>query len=185
MVLTDDTRPASSKLRKAELAEWLEAHDAVPGGLEADWRQNRTRAEMKEQADKHRPAPRFLEQDLAAQFDVTILIYPVALPELNPIEMVWGTVKAALQRTNIDFSLTRLKELVEMEFVRITPEVWGRYEDHAVKMEDYYWTVASANETEEAATDSEIEELEPNDVVGYDSSEDSAFESGSEMEDDD
>eukprot|EP00170_Pyropia_yezoensis_P000820 contig_3774_g822 len=137
---------------------------------------------MKEQADKHRPAPRFLVQDLAAQLDVTILISPVAHPELNSIEMLWRTVKAVLRRANIDFSLTRLKELVEVDFVRITPEVWGRYEDHVVKMEDYYRTVASANETEEAATDSEIEEFEPNDDVESDSSEDSAFESGSEIE---
>eukprot|EP00170_Pyropia_yezoensis_P003027 contig_12710_g3034 len=39
MVLTDDTRPASSKLRKAELADWLEAYDAVSREWEADWRQ--------------------------------------------------------------------------------------------------------------------------------------------------
>eukprot|EP00170_Pyropia_yezoensis_P000821 contig_3775_g823 len=140
---------------------------------------------MKEQADKHRPAPRFLVQDLAAQFDVTILISPVAHPELNPIEMVWGIVKAALRRANIDFSLKRPKELVEVELERITPEAWGRYEDHAVKMEDYYRTVASANETGEAATDNEIEEFEPNDVGISGSSEDSGSESGSEMEDDD
>jgi len=37
--LTAETRPASSKMRKADLADWLESHDAVPDGLPTTWRQ--------------------------------------------------------------------------------------------------------------------------------------------------
>lgn len=49
---------------------------------------------MTAQADKTCPAPRCLVQDLAARFDVTILLSPVAHPDLNPIEMVLGRLKA-------------------------------------------------------------------------------------------
>jgi len=52
---------------------------------------------MRAQAAKHRPTPRYLVQDLAEEFDVSIIFSPVAHPELNPIEMVWGTVKDALR----------------------------------------------------------------------------------------
>ena len=122
LVLTDDTRPASSKLRKAQLADWLEAHDAIPAASAGtDWRVDRTRAELKEEADKNRPAPRFLVQDLARRFDVTILISPVAHPELNPIEIVWDTVKAALRHANTTISPARWQQLVNREFERITP----------------------------------------------------------------
>jgi len=56
-------------------------------------------------------------------FNVKILISPVALLELNPIEMVWGTVKMALKRTNVDFSVAALKALVDVEFFKITAKV--------------------------------------------------------------
>jgi len=56
-------------------------------------------------------------------FNFKILISPVALLELNPIEMVWGTVKMALKRTNVDFSVAALKALVDVEFFKITAKV--------------------------------------------------------------
>eukprot|EP00170_Pyropia_yezoensis_P003982 contig_16432_g3993 len=159
LVLTDYTRPASSKLLKAQLADWLEAHDAIPAAWAGnDWRFDCTRAELKAEADKYRPAPRFLVQDLARRFDVTILLSPVAHPELNPIEMVWGTVKAALRRAKKTFTLAGLQQLVHREFERITPEVWGRYEDHAEKMENFYRTAAAA--ADEMGSDLECSDLE-------------------------
>lgn len=157
MVLTDDTRLATSKMRNAELADWLEAHGAVPEAWqEEDWRQARTRAEMKGEADSERPAPRFLVQDLAFCFGVTILVSPVAHPELNPIEMVWGTVKMALRRACIDVSLAHLQEHAQIECQRGTAEIWARYEDHAIKMEDLYRSGSEA----ETEADDELDEGE-------------------------
>eukprot|EP00170_Pyropia_yezoensis_P001894 contig_8110_g1898 len=92
-------------------------------------------------------------QDLAARFKVSILISPGAHPELNPIEMVWGAVKMAAKRGNVDFNLTPLKALVEAEFEKITADVWARYEDHAIGVEEYYRSVDEMSaEVEEAAT---------------------------------
>lgn len=36
IVLTYEARPASSKLKKTELADWLEAHESVPDFWEDD-----------------------------------------------------------------------------------------------------------------------------------------------------
>ena len=84
------------------------------------------------------PTPRYLVQDLARQFDVAILSSPVAHQELNPIEMVWATIKGALRPEYVDLSMSRLQDLVDQEFKHITAEAWCRYEDHAINMEDYY-----------------------------------------------
>lgn len=100
LVLTPESAPAGSKLRKAELAEGLESHDVVPADCKDGWKQSRMRAKMKAVGDKHKPDPRYLVQRLAARFGVSVLISPVAHPDLNPIEMVWGTVKMALKRSN-------------------------------------------------------------------------------------
>jgi len=105
---------------------------------------------MKAEADKHRPAPRYQVQDLARRFNVKILISPVAHPELNPIEIVWGTVKMALKRANVDFTIAALKASVDIEFAKITADVWCRYEDHAIKMEERYRDVGVKREEVEA-----------------------------------
>jgi len=111
-------------MKKAEFAEWLVRQDAVPTSwLSQDWRQLETKADMKEAADKYRPAPRYQVQDLARRFNVKIPISPVAHPELNPIEMVWGTVNMALKRANVDFTMAALKSLVDIEFAKITAGV--------------------------------------------------------------
>eukprot|EP00170_Pyropia_yezoensis_P003544 contig_14810_g3554 len=65
LVRTPETRPATAKIRKAELADWQVAHDAVPDDLAAQWRTKKTKAELMAQAAKNRPAPRFLVQELA------------------------------------------------------------------------------------------------------------------------
>jgi len=151
VTLTDDARLASTKMKKAKFAEWLVRHDAVPHScLSQDCRQLKTKADMKAEADKHRPAPRYQVQDLARRFNVKILISPVAHPELNPIEIVWGTVKMALKRANVDFTMAALKASVDIEFAKITADVWCRYEDHAIKMEARYRDVGVKREEVEA-----------------------------------
>jgi len=56
------------------------------------------------------------------KFDVASLTSPVSHAELNPIEIVWATVKGVLRRENLDFSMSRLQELVDQEFQHITAE---------------------------------------------------------------
>eukprot|EP00170_Pyropia_yezoensis_P000588 contig_2882_g589 len=138
LVRTPETRPATAKMRKAELADWLVAHDAVPDDWAAQWRTKKTKAELMAQAAKNRPSPRFLVQKLAQDFKVFILNSPVAHRELNLIKMVWGTVKMAAKRGNTSFTLAALKELVAVQFEKITPEEWLKYELHAMKMKDSY-----------------------------------------------
>lgn len=191
LVRTPETTPAGYKLRKAELAQWLITHQVVPADWEAGWQQARTRAEMKAVADKNKPTPRFLVQELAATFGVSVLISPVAHSDLNPIEMVWGTVKMALKRGNTSFTLSSLKDLVAKEFDKITPEVWAKYEDHAIKMEDFYRGLAAARDAVEGELEGReqemecVEEDEVNaDDEGSESEEDERTDGGSEGMDD-
>jgi len=164
MKLTAESRPASSKMRKAEVVAWLEQHEAVPEDWSATWRQQKTVLELREQAVKHRPTPRYLVQDLAARFYVSVIFSPVAHPELNPIEMVWATVKVALRKANVTFTTSRLQELVNIEFAKISAEAWGRYEDHAIGMENHYMEVAAMRAEVEGSLDAQ--EIEMDDAEG-------------------
>lgn len=176
LVQNEATRPVGSKFRKADIADWLERHGKVRPEWGPDWRRTCTRAVLKRQADDNRPAPRYPVQDLAARFGVSILIFPVAHQELNPIEMVWGSTKMALKPTNTDFSLASLRALAKAEFAKITAEVWQRYEDHAIKVEGYYRGVEDISAEVEAAFNGEREE---------DEAEEDSINRGSEDEEDD
>jgi len=44
-------------------------------------------------------------------FSIKILFLPVAHPELNPMEMVWGTVKRAVASLNSSFNLGEVEQL--------------------------------------------------------------------------
>jgi len=58
LTLTDDARPDTTKMKKAKCAEWLTRHDELqPSWLSQEWRQLKTKADVKAEAGKHRPAP--------------------------------------------------------------------------------------------------------------------------------
>jgi len=158
MKLSEESRPANSSMKKSQLADWLEEHDAAQTNWPPTWRQAKTVAHVRAQAAKHRPTPRYLVQDLAEEFDVSIISCPVAHPELNPIEMVWGTVKVALRYANVAFNLTRLQELVDVEFNKMSAAIWAKNEDHAISMEDHFMDIAAMRvEVEDRADEMDIE----------------------------
>lgn len=144
LTLTEDARPATTKMAKPELADWLVRQETVQASWASqEWQRVKTKAQTKREADQHRPAPRYEEQDLTRRINVHILISLIARPELNPIEMVWGIVKKALKRANVSYSMAKLKALVEIEFAKITADVWCRYEDRAMMMEKWYQDVGA------------------------------------------
>ena len=64
----------------------------------------------------------------------------------------------ALKRANVDFTMAALKALVDIEFAKITADVWCRYKDHAIKMEEWYRDIGVMREEEEAAFEEAVEE---------------------------
>ena len=56
------------------------------------------------------PTPKYRIQKIAYQFGVdassiSMLFLPVGHPELYPIEIVWASVKRAVEATNVNFHL--------------------------------------------------------------------------------
>jgi len=152
LVRTEDTRPANTKMRKAEVPAWLRAHDCVPQEWEGNhWEKNKVNKELLEEAAKNRPAPRYLVQDLSKEFEISILMALVAHSEPNPIEMVWVTVKMALKRANIDLSLTALQALVAEQFSKMSTEEWPKYELYAIKIMENYREVGEVSAAVEEA----------------------------------
>ena len=147
--LTPNTRPPSTSWNKKDLAaaitRWGGPHRSWP----MDWRVSRkvTKSIMMEHAKKIAPAPKYMVQHVADtfsedDFSIKILFLPVAHPELNPIEMVWGHVKTEVAKSNFDFKLAALEEYALLQMDKFGPELFSRYCQHAMKQEDKYWEMA-------------------------------------------
>jgi len=109
LLRNEATHPAAARFRKDQYAHLLEAYNLVLADWGPHWRTACTLAVLKKQADKNCPSPRYLEQDLAARCDVSGFFTPAAHSELDPIEIVWGTVKMALKRAKTSFPPATLR----------------------------------------------------------------------------
>ena len=52
--------------------------------------------------------------------------------------MVWATIKRNVEAKNLNFSLSDVIEFTKSEFLKITPDVFKKYEDHVKKVEEKF-----------------------------------------------
>jgi hypothetical protein len=82
--------------------------------------------------EKVTPEPKYQVQELAYKFEsgdfnIKILMLPVAHPELNPIEHIWGVVKRLVASQNLSFNLKEVERLAREQIESFTgSEGWGR-----------------------------------------------------------
>ena len=77
----------------------------------------------------------------------------VAHPELNPIEMVWSTVKRAVADKNSEFRFKQVIELTKQELRKMTAQKWRAYEAHTRKVEDLYFKALEAENGSDSGDD--------------------------------
>nr|QLJ84878.1 transposase-like protein [Dichotomius schiffleri] len=76
--------------------------------------------------------------EILQQCGHVVLKLPPYHPDLNPIELIWATVKGRVAKRNTTFSLENVKQLVLEEFSNITEEEWRKRCDHVIKLEKNY-----------------------------------------------
>ena len=70
----------------------------------------------------HKPAPKYVIDDVAAEQGFEVLHSPVGHCELNPIKLIWAQVKGRVARLNQTFQLKDVKQLVHESLETIQPE---------------------------------------------------------------
>lgn len=68
----------------------------------------------------------------------SVVRLPPYHPDLNPIELIWATVKNRVAKLNTTFKLNDVWKLAESEFSSITPEDWIKRCEHVIQVEDNY-----------------------------------------------
>ena len=89
---------------------------------------------------KHKPEEKQFRLDaLFSAAGHSVLRLPPYHPDLNPIEMIWGTVKSWVGQKNVTFKLEDAMHLAEEKFSAISKEDWIPYCDKVKQREEEYF----------------------------------------------
>jgi hypothetical protein len=139
-MLTDETRCATKSMTRPQLAKWLTDHQARDDNLylytyqqllKDTFRSMKKNGKMGNSKGYPKsmlyamcrdrdPKPRYQIQKWFDDYnienpgrDLKVLMLPVAHPTLNPIEMMWNRIKTWVRKWNKDYTMARVKELVD------------------------------------------------------------------------
>lgn len=129
------TRVPSKYALKSEMIDWLLRRGAAcdPG--------------MRKQAlysmiEALRPREKTFQIDSILQsFGHTTIRLPPYMCDLNAIELAWAKMKRVIRDNNVtgDLSLKSLNNLTNVAVQSISADDWAGYEQHVIKIEDFYW----------------------------------------------
>ena len=142
-MLTEFTKPPLMSWKKTKMIEMIQKWGNVPEDWPILWYKVKTKIQLFNLLKKLAPPKKYLVQELAdkfssRQFHIKIIFLPVAHPELNPIEMIWGTVKRAVSSANSNFKLSQVKELTRHELARYNASTFKRFVQHVINVENNF-----------------------------------------------
>ncbi|KAK3926632.1 Protein FAM243A [Frankliniella fusca] len=76
---------------------------------------------------------RYVVDELAKELGHTVLRLPPYHRELNPIELIWGSLKGCVALNNTKFTMPAVEKLIHRAFESITPELWKSCVQHAAR----------------------------------------------------
>lgn len=138
----EDRRPTTS-WNKKRLVDSIIRWGGVLDDWNEDWKDKKTKAQLLLYAKSIYPSPRYKIQKIAdkfrdGEFEICILFLPVAHPELNPIEMVWGFLKRTVASRNLQFTLSHVENETRKWIEKVTVDDIAKYVRHAKEEEEKY-----------------------------------------------
>ena len=123
-----------SQMKKGDLRQWLAERGIA-------WEEQWLRARLLQEVDRYRDKKPMVEI-LAEEQGHKVLFLPVHHPELNPIELVWATVKHSCGTIfSNSTSFKEQRQHLEESFERdITPQYCAKVYEHVQHIEERYWT---------------------------------------------
>ncbi|MFI5344677.1 MAG: transposase, partial [Chlamydiales bacterium] len=129
-VLTEDAFPKTTHSMR-RLQEWL-THNEI------SWRDDMLKMELYELCCKHASKPEFAIDCIATAKGYTVLRTPPYHPELQPIETCWAVVKGYVATHN-NFTMTKVHQLLEEGFCKVTDHTIEGILKKVRKCEDDFW----------------------------------------------
>lgn len=156
--------PTSSSL-KADMVKWLTERGILHTA-------DMLKPELYDIIKQHKPRYVIYKTDqilAAAGAGHMALRLPPYHPDLNPIEMIWATVKEHIKKKNVKFTVDSVTALAHEKFNQITVDDWKSRCAHVVKVEEEYMVaegmidnvterlIVNVNDDSESDTESDID----------------------------
>ncbi|KAK3918054.1 Protein FAM243A, partial [Frankliniella fusca] len=122
-----DRAPTMNDKRTAMIA-YMDAHN-IP------YEEKQTKAELIVSIKARGIQKRYVVDELAKELGHTVLRLPPYHCELNPIELIWGSLKGYVALNNTEFTMSAVEKLIHRAFESITPELWKSCVQHVIKRE--------------------------------------------------
>lgn len=160
-VLDEEDRKPTQTWNKSRLSFAIRRWGGAPTNWPDDWEKLKTKSQLLEHARKIYPQPKCKIQKIAdkftnGSFELKIIFLPVAHPELNPIELVWSSIKRHVSKHNQLFRLSEVERLTKEKIQSITVEEVKQFTSHALKEEEKYKKLSTVADNE----DLQVEETE-------------------------
>lgn len=164
-------KPPNSNSTKETMKNWLREKNIL-------FNDNMLKCELYNLIKLHKPKYRhYAIDDLLTSHGHNVLRLPPYHPDLNPIELVWASLKQFVASRNVTFKLEAVKELCEEFFTSFSVNEWKSRCDHAKKCEDEFFkrdfvidsivdnfiinlAADSSDETDASETDEELSGIE-------------------------
>ena len=152
--ITDDTRPPTTQWRKAQLIEAIRRWDGPDDDWPLTWAAEKTNRQMLQEAHRLKPAAVYEIQRIAdtfatGNFCIKVLFLPVAHPELNPIEMIWGRIKRKTASCNMTFNLNDVDAIARSEIDKVDISIFAKYYEHTLKEEEKFKELSNLLDAED------------------------------------
>ena len=135
----EDKRPTTF-WNKSKLANDIARWYGIPEDWPLKWRLQKSKNELLEQAREIYPSPTYKIQKIAdkfseGDFEIKILLLPVAHLELNPVEMFRSKMKRVIATKNMTFPLSAVEEMTRTAIQKFNSNEFSKYVEH-MKLEE-------------------------------------------------
>ncbi|XP_066953386.1 uncharacterized protein [Macrobrachium rosenbergii] len=117
-IMTEESRCPTTATRKSDLTEWLQRRNV-------SFPQHATRPELLYICHQNRPELEYKVNNTIREWSHEIVRLPLAHPELNAIEQVWGHMKRYVRSSLQRFTRADLQARLEEERFSVTGDVWA------------------------------------------------------------
>ena len=154
-MLTEATKPPTTQWRKQKLVDFIRKWGhPVADDWKIIWMRRKTVSQLLSYARTVKPTRKYQVEEIADKFteemfNIKINFLPVAHPELNPIELVWGTIKRAVAKVDLSFRLFDCNCLLSEEVFKYGPSVFAKLVAHAIREEEKYLEMGAVLDAEE------------------------------------
>lgn len=157
-------KPPTISSQKKVMQEWIKNN-----GL--SYLDTMTKPELYEIIKINKKPDVFEADDILKQHGHQVVRLPPYHCDLNPIELIWASVKRKVAETNVGRSKTEMLDLVQNAFQAVTAETWKtncehierleeEYRNDDVEIENFNICLDSDSDTSSDSTSSELEDVE-------------------------